>query len=72
MTEPVPATEDEVKADDDDDDEDEDEDDDNGEEYIVEAIQGHKLIRNQVFYNIKWKGYPESENTFEPEDNLLP
>jgi hypothetical protein len=37
-------------------------------EYEVEHILKHK--DNQ--YLVKWKGYPESENTWEPKKNLLP
>ena len=38
------------------------------EEYEVE-----KILRKQTNqYLIKWKGYPESENTWEPKENLLP
>ena len=57
------------EADDDTNDED---DDDEGGEYIVESIAGHKIVKKEVLYEIKWQGYDESENTFEPEDNLLP
>ncbi|KIV80120.1 hypothetical protein, variant [Exophiala sideris] len=43
-----------------------------GEVYVVEAIRGHEFRRKQLLYAIKWQGYPESQNTLEPEDNLLP
>ena len=42
---------------------------DNG-EYEVEAILSHKDPRNQRLYLTTWKGYPSSENTWEPEVNL--
>ena len=35
-------------------------------EYIVEEIVGKKIKNGQEFYFVKWKGYPEEENTWEP------
>ncbi|KAJ9498828.1 hypothetical protein H2202_005504 [Exophiala xenobiotica] len=42
------------------------------EEYVVEAIQTHRVRKGVVEYHIKWVGYAETENTWEPEDHLLP
>ncbi|CAO3600780.1 unnamed protein product [Absidia cylindrospora] len=40
---------------------------DPGSKYEVESILQHKIYRNHVIrYEVKWKGYPDSENTFEP------
>jgi len=47
-------------------------DDEQGDEYNVEAIRGHRFVKGQLLYQIKWQGYPESDNTEEPESNLLP
>lgn len=52
----------------------EDDDDEEDEEaaYEVEAVVGHrfsKKVGEQVFL-VKWKGYPEEENTWEPEANF--
>lgn len=48
---------------------DEDEGLDEGEEeYEIEAIRDHRGRPNgSIEYLIKWKGYPESDNTWEPE-----
>lgn len=43
-----------------------------GDEYNVEAIRSHRFYKGAVLYEIKWQGYPEEENTDEPEHNLLP
>src|SRR6266851_7122962 len=39
-------------------------------EYKVEAIRAHRYQRRKLQYLIKWKGYPESDNTWEPTDNI--
>ena len=43
---------------------------DNEEEYEVEAILSHKGPTTRRLYLTTWKGYPSSENTWEPESNL--
>ena len=42
------------------------------EEYKVKAIVNHRLHghRRQLQYLIKWKGYPSSDNTWEPAENV--
>ena len=40
------------------------------EEYEVEAIVSHKGSPGRRKYLTAWKGYPASENTWEPESNL--
>ncbi|RMZ90718.1 hypothetical protein DV736_g2048, partial [Chaetothyriales sp. CBS 134916] len=44
----------------------------NGLTYQVEHIVKHKKSAGRILYKIKWHGYPDSENTWEPEENLLP
>ena len=39
-------------------------------EYEVEAILDKRIHRRKPQYLVKWKGYHESESTWEPEENL--
>ncbi|XP_031616854.1 heterochromatin protein 1-like [Contarinia nasturtii] len=39
-------------------------------EYEVERIDGKRINMGVVEYFIKWKDYPENENTWEPTENL--
>ena len=40
------------------------------EEYEVEAIVGHRKRYGKMQFFVKWKGYPTSENSWEPVTNL--
>jgi transposase InsO family protein/murein DD-endopeptidase MepM/ murein hydrolase activator NlpD len=39
-------------------------------EWEVEEIRNHRIYDNETEYLIKWKGYDNSENTWEPVENL--
>ncbi|KAK7277426.1 hypothetical protein RIF29_18578 [Crotalaria pallida] len=40
--------------------------------YDVEAIRRKRIYKGEVRYLVKWKGWAESSNTWEPIDNLEP
>lgn len=45
--------------------------DDDGEPlYIVEAVRQKKYVRGKPMYLIKWFGWPEKSNTWEPLENV--
>jgi len=39
-------------------------------EYKVKAVQAYQYQWWKLQYLIKWKGYPESDNTWEPVNNV--
>ena len=39
-------------------------------EYEVETVLDCQYVRGKIKYLIKWEGYPQSENTWEPKGNL--
>lgn len=39
-------------------------------EYVVESILDKRTYQGQVQYLLKWKGYSDEDNTWEPRENL--
>jgi hypothetical protein len=49
---------------------DEADDDVKTEDYIVEKVVDKRNVKGKTQYLLKWKGYPDEENTWEPVENL--
>eukprot|EP01066_Platyproteum_vivax_P012809 Platyproteum_vivax@DN5822_c0_g1_i1.p1 len=40
------------------------------EEFLVEDIISYKILNNELYFLVKWEGYLDDENTWEPASNL--
>lgn len=40
------------------------------EDYVVEKVVDKRNVKGKIQYLLKWKGYPDEENTWEPVENL--
>jgi hypothetical protein len=39
-------------------------------EYVVEQVLSHRIVRGELQFWVKWEGYGEDWNSWEPEGNL--
>ena len=40
--------------------------------YVMETVLEKKTEKSQIFWKIKWLGFPYEQSTWEPEENIQP
>ena len=39
--------------------------------FAAEAVVGEKMVQGRLHYLVRWMGYPDADNTWEPASRML-